>query len=120
MRCIDQYLSRESNALHILVCNAGVFYPPVEQLTAQNYDLQFGVNALAHFLLIQLLLPLLKSSSNSLNETRIVWVGSSVQYYFTLHCVSLPYSIRRFSTTFIVQKDPIIFLFLNAKSSNLF
>ncbi|KAE9390057.1 NAD(P)-binding protein [Gymnopus androsaceus JB14] len=73
---------RQSTALHILICNAGVMVPPVEQLTAQGFDLQFGVNALAHFVLIQQLLPLLKSTSNSVNETRIVWVSSSVQYFF--------------------------------------
>ncbi|KAJ4490645.1 hypothetical protein J3R30DRAFT_117999 [Lentinula aciculospora] len=56
--------------------------PPIEQLTAQDYDLQFGVNVLGHFLLIQKLLPLLKTTSNSLLETRIVWVASSGQYYF--------------------------------------
>lgn len=56
--------------------------PPIEQLTSQGYDLQFGVNALGHFLLIQHLLPFLKTSSSSVSETRIVWVSSSVRYYF--------------------------------------
>lgn len=56
--------------------------PPIEQLTSQGYDLQFGVNALGHFLLIQHLLPSLKTTSSSVSETRIVWVSSSVQYYF--------------------------------------
>ncbi|KAJ3730641.1 NAD(P)-binding protein [Lentinula raphanica] len=55
---------------------------PIDQLTAQGYDLQFGVNALGHFLLIQKLLPMLKTTSNSLSETRIVWVASSAQFYF--------------------------------------
>ncbi|KAJ3730640.1 NAD(P)-binding protein [Lentinula raphanica] len=73
---------RQSPALHILICNAGVMVPPVEQLTSQGYDLQFGVNALGHFLFIQLLLPSLKASSSPETETRIVWVSSSVQYYF--------------------------------------
>ncbi|KAJ4493681.1 NAD(P)-binding protein [Lentinula edodes] len=72
----------QSTALHILICNAGVMVPPIEQLTSQGYDLQFGVNALGHFLLIQHLLPFLKTSSSSVSETRIVWVSSSVQYYF--------------------------------------
>ncbi|KAJ3879747.1 NAD(P)-binding protein [Lentinula edodes] len=55
----------QSTALHILICNAG-----------------FGVNALGHFLLIQHLLPSLKTTPSSVSETRIVWVSSSVQYYF--------------------------------------
>ncbi|KAJ3981544.1 NAD(P)-binding protein [Lentinula detonsa] len=73
---------RRSTALHILICNAGVMVPPVEQVTAQGYDLQFGVNALGHFLFIQQLLPIMKSTSSPVSETRIVWVSSSVQYYF--------------------------------------
>ncbi|KAJ4490646.1 NAD(P)-binding protein [Lentinula aciculospora] len=77
-----EIFKRHSSALHIIICNAGVMVPPVEQLTAQGYDLQFGVNALGHFLFIDLLLPSLKASSNSMSETRIVWVSSSVQYYF--------------------------------------
>jgi len=77
----DKFKS-QSTALHILVCNAGVMVPPVEDLTAQGYDLQFGVNVLGHFLFIQKLLPLLKSTSNSVVETRVVWVASSVQYLF--------------------------------------
>lgn len=56
--------------------------PPIEQLTAQGHDLTFGVNVLGHFLFIQKLLPLLKTTSNSLTDTRIVWVASSGQYYF--------------------------------------
>ncbi|KAJ3997375.1 NAD(P)-binding protein [Lentinula boryana] len=72
----------QNSALHILICNAGVMTPPIEQITAQGYDLQFGVNALSHFFFIQKLLPLLKATSNSLAETRIVWVASSAQFYF--------------------------------------
>ncbi|KAH7879400.1 NAD(P)-binding protein [Lentinula edodes] len=73
---------RLSPTLHMLICNAGVMAPPIEQLTAQGHDLTFGVNVLGHFLFIQKLLPLLKTTSNSLTDTRIVWVASSGQYYF--------------------------------------
>ncbi|KAJ3773147.1 NAD(P)-binding protein [Lentinula raphanica] len=73
---------RQSSAHHMLICNAGVMAPPIDELTAQGYDLHFGVNALGHFLLIQNLLPMLKTTSNSLSETRIIWVASSAQFYF--------------------------------------
>ncbi|KIK64217.1 hypothetical protein GYMLUDRAFT_259214 [Collybiopsis luxurians FD-317 M1] len=78
----------QSTALHILVCNAGVMAPPIDQLSVQGYDLQFGVNVLGHFLFIHKLLPLLKSTSNSVNETRVVWVSSTVQYYFFHHPIN--------------------------------
>ncbi|KAF9059576.1 NAD(P)-binding protein [Rhodocollybia butyracea] len=71
----------QASALHILICNAAVWGPPVEQLSAQGYDLQFGVNVLGHLLFINQLLPLLKSTSNSLTETRIIWVASSGNYF---------------------------------------
>jgi retinol dehydrogenase 12 len=72
----------QSSRLDILICNAGVWGAPIEQLTAQGYDLQFGVNFLGHLFLVDQLLPLLKATSNSLKETRIVWVASSGNYYF--------------------------------------
>ena len=39
--------------------------PPVEETTAQEYDLQFGVNVLGHYYLTQLLLPLLLESMSA-------------------------------------------------------
>ncbi|MBB5372576.1 oxidoreductase [Acidocella aromatica] len=46
-------------ALDILVNNAGVMAPHQRQVTAQGFELQFGVNFLGHFLLNRLLLPTL-------------------------------------------------------------
>ena len=40
-----EYQRREGE-LHMLFNNAGVFRPPVEMLTEQGYDLQFGVMVL--------------------------------------------------------------------------
>jgi len=56
--------------------------PPVDQLTAQKFDLQFGTNILGHLLFIQLLYPLLVSTTTPADPSRIVWVASSVQYHF--------------------------------------
>lgn len=38
--------------LHVLFNNAGVMHPPVEQLTADGYDLQFGTNVLGNTCLV--------------------------------------------------------------------
>src|SRR5271165_1379414 len=45
--------------LDILVNNAGLMAPHRRQVTAQGFELQFGVNFLGHFLLNRLLLPAL-------------------------------------------------------------
>ncbi|KAJ7437989.1 NAD(P)-binding protein [Mycena galericulata] len=60
-RAAEAFLARESR-LDILFNNGGVMIPPMDQLTAQGYDLQFGTNTLGHFFLTELLLPALSES----------------------------------------------------------
>ncbi|KAM6494384.1 hypothetical protein JOM56_010745 [Amanita muscaria] len=72
----EEFTSKE-NELHILINNAGVMNPPIEQLTAQGYDMQLGTNALGHFYLTKLLLPTLSSTVNhSGHKVRVVNVSS--------------------------------------------
>lgn len=47
--------------IHLLVNNAGVMTPPARQETADGFELQLGVNHLAHFALAGRLLPLLRA-----------------------------------------------------------
>lgn len=56
--------------IDVLLNNAGVMMPPKRQQTKQGFELQFGVNHLAHFLLTKTLFPALSS------EARIVTVAS--------------------------------------------
>ncbi|KAJ7673272.1 putative short-chain dehydrogenase, partial [Mycena polygramma] len=51
----DTFLSQESK-LDILFNNGGVMISRPEMLMLQNYDLQFGTNAMGHFLLTELLI----------------------------------------------------------------
>ncbi|KAG6333363.1 hypothetical protein ID866_5728 [Astraeus odoratus] len=60
----QEFLSKETQ-LHVLFNNAGVMQPPVEQLTEDGYDLQFGTNVLGHFYFTKLLLPILLSTAKS-------------------------------------------------------
>ncbi|KAF8316061.1 NAD-binding protein [Clavulina sp. PMI_390] len=76
-KAVDEYLQKETR-VDALINNAGIMMPPIDQLTRQNYDGQFGTNALGHFYLTQLLLPtLLRSAQTSSDgKARVVNVSS--------------------------------------------
>ncbi|EKM54541.1 uncharacterized protein PHACADRAFT_175061 [Phanerochaete carnosa HHB-10118-sp] len=63
-KAAEEFLSKERE-LHILFNNAGVMVPPIEQLTAEGYDLQFGTNVLGHWYFTQLLLSALQADAKS-------------------------------------------------------
>ncbi len=67
---VKEFLSNQKE-LHGLVNNAGVMYSP-EGKTKDGFETQFGTNHLGHFLLTELLLPILKQSAPS----RIVILSS--------------------------------------------
>lgn len=73
----DEFLARESR-LDVIWNNAGVMSPPQGSKTQQGYELQLGVNTIAHFLLIKFLTPILSKTAKSAPEksVRIVWVSS--------------------------------------------
>ncbi len=60
------------NALHVLINNAGAVFLDRE-VSRDGFEMTFAVNYLSHFLLTNLLLPLLKKSAPS----RIIHVSSS-------------------------------------------
>lgn len=72
--CADAFLAR-SNRLDILITNAGVMATP-EGRTQDGFETQFGTNHLAHFLLIQLLLPTLLKSSTPDFQSRVIILSS--------------------------------------------
>jgi NAD(P)-dependent dehydrogenase (short-subunit alcohol dehydrogenase family) len=62
--------------LHVLLNNAGVF-SHARQVTVDGFELSFGVNHLAHFLLTELLLPrLVDSAAAAGRASRVVNVSS--------------------------------------------
>jgi len=78
----EEFMSKESR-LDVLYNNAGAIYPPVGQLTAQGYDLQFGTNVLGHYYFTRLLLPILLSTAKSSPEgkARVVHTASMGHLY---------------------------------------
>jgi retinol dehydrogenase-12 len=72
--CAQEFLARDE-PLHVLVNNAGV--GGARGLTADGFEMHFGVNHLGHFALTMLLLDRLKASGPG---SRIVNVSSEVHY----------------------------------------
>ncbi|KAI0067968.1 NAD-P-binding protein [Artomyces pyxidatus] len=62
----EEFMSKEKH-LHVLFNNAGVMVPPIEVLTAQGYDAQFGTNVLGPFFFTNLLFPVLLSTAKGEN-----------------------------------------------------
>ncbi|KZV84369.1 NAD(P)-binding protein [Exidia glandulosa HHB12029] len=65
--------------LNVLINNAGVMACPVEMITSDGYDLQFGTNVIGHWYFTTLLLPtiLATADANPAEKPRIVNVTSN-------------------------------------------
>ncbi|OHE92043.1 short chain dehydrogenase [Colletotrichum orchidophilum] len=68
---------RRSDRLDVLINNAGVMYTPEGSWTEDGFEMQFGVNHLAHFVLFIELRDLMAASSAPGSAARVVNVTSS-------------------------------------------
>ncbi|KAI0278521.1 hypothetical protein BC826DRAFT_1084058 [Russula brevipes] len=77
----EEFIGKEPE-LHTLYNNAGVMYTPVDKVTNQGYDLQFGTNVLGHFYFTKLLLPVLTATAKKCppKTVRVVNVSSIGHY----------------------------------------
>jgi len=64
---------RQESVLHVLVNNAGAMLPDHKAVTAEGYDLQFGINVIGHYYFTRLLIPQLAAAGTS----RVVNVSSA-------------------------------------------
>ena len=67
--------------LDTLICNAGIMAKDAA-LTKDGYELHFGINHVAHALLIKMLLPALEKTAQQGGDARVVFL-SSVGFRFT-------------------------------------
>jgi len=83
-RSAETFQSQEKE-LHILFNSGGVMIPPMEDLTKQGYDLQFGTNVLGHFYFTSLLLPTMKETAKSSppGTVRVITTSSSASFLHT-------------------------------------
>ncbi|KAI1379256.1 NAD(P)-binding protein [Hypoxylon crocopeplum] len=74
---VNSFLAQQQR-LDVLVNNAGVMFPPKGSVDAQGNELQVGTNCLGHYLLYQLLLPLLSktAASSPTASVRVAWAAS--------------------------------------------
>ncbi|KAJ3520229.1 hypothetical protein NM688_g9192 [Phlebia brevispora] len=72
----EEFKTKETQ-LNVLFNNAGVMFPPIEGLTADGYDLQFGTNVLGHFYFTKLLLPLLLQTAKTTPSHQVRVVNTS-------------------------------------------
>ncbi|CAE7222078.1 unnamed protein product, partial [Rhizoctonia solani] len=83
-KAAEEFKSKEQE-LHVLFNNAGVMAPPVDQRTADGYDLQFGTNVLGHYFFTTLLLPILihtaKNSPLAHGHARVINTSSGAVYF---------------------------------------
>ncbi|CAH0036496.1 unnamed protein product, partial [Clonostachys rhizophaga] len=70
----DAFLAKESR-LDVLMANAGIMAAP-PGLTKDGYEMHFGVNHLAHALLIQKLFPVLEETANVHGDARVIMLSS--------------------------------------------
>jgi NAD(P)-dependent dehydrogenase (short-subunit alcohol dehydrogenase family) len=79
VRALAKEFAAKHDALHVLVNNAGAMHER-RQETADGFEMTLGVNHLAHFLLTELLLDMLKASARPGSAARIVNVSSHAHY----------------------------------------
>lgn len=74
-----EYFFSKETKLHGLFNNAGVMNPASGSKTAQDYELQLGVNNVGTFMLTKLLTPALVATTKSEGpgSARVIWVASS-------------------------------------------
>lgn len=73
-------LEKSNGQVNILVNNAGIMAIPKLEYTKDGFEMQFGVNHLAHFLLFELLKPALLASASPEFSSRVVNVSSSAHH----------------------------------------
>ena len=81
LSCFINIITSEYKKLDILINNAGIMTPPYTK-TEDGFEIQFGVNHLAHFLLTNLLLDEIKAAAPSriINVSSIGHKFGSIQF----------------------------------------
>ncbi|KAF2281452.1 short-chain dehydrogenase [Westerdykella ornata] len=88
-RCAEDFKQRSGGNLNLLINNAGIMMVPTLTPTEDGFESQLGVNYLSHFLLFQLLKPLLLRSATPDFPSRVVNVSSMAHRWGTVQLDNL-------------------------------
>ncbi|KAK9466508.1 hypothetical protein V1512DRAFT_263765 [Lipomyces arxii] len=79
---VEELLSKTTK-LDSVWYNAGVMMPPEGSKTVQDYELQWGVNVVGHFVLNKYLMPTVIESAKTAptDSVRVVWVASDANNF---------------------------------------
>jgi len=75
-RCVSTFLAQESQ-LDVLFNNAGISQEPSGNVSKQGHEIHMATNCLGHFLLTNMLLPILLRTAKSSQEARVRVVYTS-------------------------------------------
>ncbi|KAL5591139.1 hypothetical protein FOBRF1_014696 [Fusarium oxysporum] len=78
-------LQKSDNQVNILINNAGIMALPKLEYTKDGFEMQFGVNHLAHFLLFELLKPALLASASPRFSSRVINLSSSAHHVASIN-----------------------------------
>ncbi|KAF5664672.1 WW domain-containing protein [Fusarium denticulatum] len=78
-------LQKSNGQVNILINNAGIMALPKLEYTKDGFEMQFGVNHLAHFLLFELLKPALLASASPTFSSRVVNLSSSAHHVASIN-----------------------------------
>lgn len=78
-------LEKSDHQVNILINNAGIMALPNLGKTIDGFEMQFGVNHLAHFLLFQLLKPALLDSATPELSSRVINLSSSAHHVASIN-----------------------------------
>ncbi|KAJ6781832.1 hypothetical protein PWT90_08778 [Aphanocladium album] len=92
--CAEELHSR-TKRLNIIIENAGIRNVPADK-TKEGFELHWGTNHLAHFLLVQLLTPLLIASSTAEFQSRVVIVSSTAHRNAPMDFADLNWEHRKY------------------------
>ncbi|KAF7550022.1 hypothetical protein G7Z17_g5994 [Cylindrodendrum hubeiense] len=92
---VEQFKSK-SKSLNILIENAGIRHVPKGK-TEDDFELHWGTNHLAHFLLFELLKPMLLESSTTKFQSRVVLVSSTAHRNAPMDFSDLNWEKRRYA-----------------------
>jgi len=82
IRRATEEFQRKERVLHVLFNNGGVMNTPIDQMTVDGIDLQFGTNVVGHYLFTKRLMPLLiAGAEESGTKSRIVHTSSSAMMF---------------------------------------